>query len=361
MDAARPGILFINSSPVFGGTERWTVLAACELARRGYPVWLGYRYNHMARIAQRSGLKTVRLPLLNDADLLSVTKIARFVQKERVGFVIPTRVKEYWLGALGARAGGAQTYIRLGLVRSIENKWKNRWLYGRLSRAIVVNARAIRVRLLETGFIPWEKIHLIYNGVEIPAHLPAYRPDPNPFRFVFVGALVERKRVDLLLRAFATLRHRHPHRPTTLSIAGEGPRRAALEQLSQQLGLAGSVSFLGHQSQIGALLSRSDALVLPSANEGVPNAALEAMAWGVPAVLTRVGGITELIQDRWNGLLVSEGHLEHLAEAMERLLTSPVLRQKIRRTAYQYVRSNHSLDKMGDALEGLLTGRATAN
>jgi glycosyltransferase involved in cell wall biosynthesis len=108
-----------------------------------------------------------------------------------------------------------------------------------------------------------------------------------------------------------------------LFIAGSGSQRAALERLAAELRVSERVTFLGARSDVPALLAAADALVLSSANEGMPNALMEAFAAGTPAVATDVGGVREIMVNGESGFVVPPGDAEALAAAMGRLMELP--------------------------------------
>ncbi len=348
----KPGIMFINSSPILGGTERWMLLTAAAMQRRGFPVTIGYRYALMKEYAEEAGLPHIHLPLKNDADIFSVFRIALHARKNHFSVVIPTKVKEYWLGTLGAKLAGMKSLIFLGIVRSIQNKWKNRKLYGKWADAILVNAESIRKTLLESAFIPPAKILFLPNGISIPERLPEFRPAPRPFRFIYVGSLIPRKNVTLLLKCFKKLKDELPEIPLELEYLGDGPERPALERMCQKFGLNGSVKLRGHQKEVEPFLLEADACVLLSQNEGFPNTVVEAMAYGVPVLATRVAGLGEVLTDMENVLLVNPDTDERaIVEKMKTLVFQPEMRARLREKAFLIVKEKFSLEKMTDILE----------
>jgi glycosyltransferase involved in cell wall biosynthesis len=185
--------------------------------------------------------------------------------------------------------------------------------------------------LVGRGFPP-EKLHVHYNGIEAPHPLPDL-PAPGGRRLLFVGRLVAKKGVDVLLEAFARLQGSHPD--LGLDIAGDGPLRMALEATARDRRLA--VQFLGWQSEaeVAAAMARSLALVVPSKTapsgdqEGVPTVIIEAMLRGLPVVGSHHSGIPEAIADGESGLLVAEDDAPALAGALARLADDTILWQRL--------------------------------
>ncbi|HVT59824.1 MAG TPA: glycosyltransferase family 4 protein [Thermoanaerobaculia bacterium] len=148
---------------------------------------------------------------------------------------------------------------------------------------------------------------------------------------LLVGRLRIRKGVEVLLAALAELRQRLlAERPRAwaavrLQIAGDGEHRAALERTTAELGLGGTVAFLGRQAApaVRGLLQGAAALVVPSIYEGMPLVVLEAMEAALPVVASRVAGIPEVVEDGTTGWLVPPEDPRRLAAALAELLAEP--------------------------------------
>jgi N-acetyl-alpha-D-glucosaminyl L-malate synthase BshA len=121
--------------------------------------------------------------------------------------------------------------------------------------------------------------------------------------------------------------------PSRLLLIGDGPDRSAAERLALQHGIQDRIHFLGKQDNVNELLPLADLMLLPSEMESFGLAALEAMACGVPAIATRVGGVPELIDDGVNGRLLEVADVEGMAQAAIALLTDEPARQRIAEAA----------------------------
>jgi len=163
-------------------------------------------------------------------------------------------------------------------------------------------------------------IDVIGNGVDTSFFTPgAARPE---FTILFVGRLVERKGLIYLLRAFRALCERdHGCR---LVIAGDGPDRRRLQEFCSQAGIGGRVSFLGvvPTSDLRAVYQDASLFVMPAIQEGMSNAVLEAMASGLPVVMTATGGSDAI---RGNGTIVASRDEASLRVAIARYLENPGL------------------------------------
>jgi glycosyltransferase involved in cell wall biosynthesis len=161
---------------------------------------------------------------------------------------------------------------------------------------------------------------VVPNTVDTSVFEPPAQPRGGTGRLLCVGALAEKKGHVHLLEALALVRR---ERDVTLEIVGDGELREELERLTKELGLGGVVRFHGALSreEVAELMRACDLFVLPSLFENLPVVLIEAMASGLPAVATRVGGVPELV-DGQAGLLVPPEDPEALARAIAEALES---------------------------------------
>jgi glycosyltransferase involved in cell wall biosynthesis len=174
---------------------------------------------------------------------------------------------------------------------------------------------------------PAERTLTHYNGVDLD-DFPAGPGGPDTI--LFVGRLVEKKGVEILLRAFASVRRVRPG--ASLVIIGEGPLRSRLERLAGE-----SVRFLGSlpPADVSAWMRRSTMLAAPSVTardgdaEGLPTVIVEAAASALPVVGTDHSGIPEAIVEGETGFIVPERDAEVLAVRIETILSTPDLRGRM--------------------------------
>lgn len=142
----------------------------------------------------------------------------------------------------------------------------------------------------------------------------------DPPTLLYAGRLAPQKQLDVLINAFATVAA--ADEAVQLRLVGDGPERAALTALVQELGLSDRVSFLGQiePESVVAELDRSTMVVMSSAFEGLPMFLLEAARHGRPVVSTNAGGVAEVVQHRYNGVVVEPGDTAGLATGIRELL-----------------------------------------
>lgn len=219
------------------------------------------------------------------------------------------------------------------------NVWSRlrRWTYPNAS-GIVVQTESVREQIAE--FAGRAPIHVIPNAVDAPSQKAIERAaivkSATKPHVVAMGRLVPQKGFDLLIAVFARIAGDHPS--WSLRILGEGPERSRLEKQICEAKLAGRVTLCGWTPQPESALIGSDIFVLSSRYEGFPNALLEAMACGLPAIAFDCeSGPREIIRPEIDGLLVPVEDVAALAQAMSRLMGDAALRAKFAANASEVV------------------------
>lgn len=204
------------------------------------------------------------------------------------------------------------------------------------------------------------KALVVSNGIELSKFNPNLDHEQFDTEFglrdedkkiLYVGRLMEEKGLDVLLNAYGIVNAKIPN--TNLIIVGKGHLRGNLEDLANKLSLK-NVVFTGFVSDslLKQAYSSSDLFVLPSYAEIQPLVLLEALAMGLPAIGTKVGGVPEMIVDGRNGYLLQPGDHEGLAEKIMTILNNDALREEFANNSLQIARS-HDIEKSADKLERL--------
>lgn len=222
-------------------------------------------------------------------------------------------------------------------------------LAARWCRTIVAITEFERGTGLALGVGRSEQYVVVPNGVD--TDLFAAEPDPDHGRILFVGRLAPQKRPALALRSLAELERRAPGL-ARLEIAGDGELRDELQSLARELGIEDRVSFLGVRSDVPDLLARAHCLLLTSGYEVCPTAVLEAMAAGVPVVVTPSGGIDELVRHGETGLITRDDP-EQVAGALHELLRDPERAAALGAEGRRTARSSYRRDLPAQRLHAL--------
>lgn len=342
-------ILFMNSARTWGGTEKWTRMAAEALAKAGHRTMLVYRREV---VGEHFTIPRFRLPCLSHLDLYTLYRLVQLIRKEKVDVVIPTKRKDYMVAGLAARVARVPAIVRLGADRRLRWPWQ-RLMYATLPSGLIVNAEKIKETLLATGWFGHEQIRVIYNGLdtrEIEQKKEAPAEKPWPFTIAALGRITKNKGFDYLIRSFARFLERTPQADAGLLIMGEGADQPAFESLARELGIAERVRFTGFLPNPYPLLQQSDCFAMTSTNEGLSNALLEAMYLRCAPISTYAGGVREVITDTENGFLVEYGDEQALAERIEQLYTDPTRRHAMAQAARATVERQFSIPAMTQAI-----------
>jgi L-malate glycosyltransferase len=324
--------------------QRFKVHVAC-LHKRG--AWL-------PRVVERAA-SVVEFPIQGFARAATAAQMlsfARWCRRERIAVVQTCDLYSNIFGLPGAAL--ARVPVRIGSRRELNpdkspGQIRLQQLAYRAATKVVANSQAARQMLVAEGFATGS-IAVIPNGVD-----PIFFGSPErvgPVRTVItVANLRSEKSHETLFAAAASLLRSHPS--LRFQIVGDGVRRGELEQLAATLGLSAHVEFLGHREDVPALLAAADVFVLPSRSEAFPNAAIEAMAAGIPVVACAVGGLLDLIQDGKTGLLVPPGDSNALAAALGALVEDPPRAHAIGTAGRRLVQQRYSFDRMVGSFDDL--------
>jgi glycosyltransferase involved in cell wall biosynthesis len=180
---------------------------------------------------------------------------------------------------------------------------------------------------------PGVAISLVANGVDLTAFSPAQIPEAGTLRLICVARLIERKGQRQLIEAVRRLLAEGIS--VSLDLVGDGDADAAYRALAHEAGVAQAVRFVGYvaREQIAAHYAAAHVFVLPSYNEGMSVATLEAMAAGLPLVVTRTGGTADLVSEEINGLTFDWADVERLTAHLRRLATERGLARRMGMTS----------------------------
>jgi colanic acid/amylovoran biosynthesis glycosyltransferase len=246
------------------------------------------------------------------------------------------------------------TLLFSGSISNIHFVLREKTLIKRASKIIAVS-KFLERKLLERGY-PFEKIIQHYIGVDTKRFSPISTDHNNRF-ILCVGRLVEKKGIDILIKAFSMIMDKHPD--VTLIQIGSGPLETMLHKLAVDLGVAHRVSFLGAKPSeiVRSLMQQCEVFCLPSRTAKDGNSETlgivfnEASACGKPVVSTLHGGIPEAVLNGETGLLVEENDHKALAEKLDFLLSNPDAAKKMGRRGREFVCDVFDLHKQTQKLE----------
>jgi glycosyltransferase involved in cell wall biosynthesis len=356
-------IVHTESSLGWGGQEIRILSESQGLAKRGHQVRL--LCPPEARIfseAPNWGLQPEPVPIARK----SFTGFSSLKSKFKDGCdVVSTHSStDSWLSALALRSlGRPYPMVRTRHISApVPRNPLSNWLYKKATARIVTAGEALKRELVERNGIPAERIDSVPTGID-------------PERFRPGDRLAARKRLGLpaekkLIGIVATLRSWKGHRfllealpeDAGLVIVGDGPQRPMLDAQVKKLGIGYKILFAGNQPDVVPWLQSFDVFALPSyANEGVPQALIQAMLAGLPVVTTNVGSMAELAIDGRTALVVEPQNVQALAAALKELLTNKNLSQALGANARQHCAERFSYERMLDRMESIYREAAGAH
>ncbi len=310
-------------------------------------VWCTQAGGQVADDLRRDGFPVEVLGLQGIRNLFHVAELRRKMQQVQVD-VVHTHA---WGGGLIGRfaARSAKVPVVFGHVHGIYNYVSRLHLkidatLVKWSTGSICCSQAARHFMLSHESVPPEKLVVVYNGIDLSPFKPLAageraelrakaRVKPGDIVIGSVGHLETHKGHEFLVQAFRRVLETQPH--ARLLLVGDGRKRARLEALANELGVMHRTTFAGVRRDVPLLLALMDLFVLPSLNEALGLALIEAMASGVPVVASDVGGIPEVVKHRQTGLLAEPGSASALADAILEMISAPASAQRMRQTALQ--------------------------
>jgi glycosyltransferase involved in cell wall biosynthesis len=364
-------VLHLITRLIVGGAQENTLLTVAHLDRRRYEVTLasgptvGSEGSLEGRIAQ--DVPFVRIPHLVRnpdpvRDLLALRQLTTLMRSGGYQIVHTHTTKAGMLGRLAACLARVPIVVHtphghafhgyLNRPGSIGLQWIERLLALWTDR-IVCLTEAEREDHLRLGIGPPSRFEVIHSGVHLERFgrpsvgdwetrrmlgLPAHGPLVG-----CVARLAPVKGVQHLLEAIPRITAAVPG--SAVVFVGDGPLRPEMERRAQTLGLGAAAVFLGLRDDVPEIMAAFDVVALPSINEGMGRAAVEAMAAGKPVVGSRVSGIQNVIEHGVSGLLVPPADPGAIADAVVRVLQEPALRRTLTGNAMRTLHA-YSVDAM---------------
>ena len=328
-------IVHSESSLGWGGQEIRILAESQGLIRRGHSVTLVCP--PQARIhaeAPNWGVPAVALPIDRKRPR-GLRALMAWFRANRCDVACTHSSTDSWLVALALFAlGRPNRLVRMRHISApVPRGPLSRWLYMRAAGRVVTTGEALRRALVEVNGFDAARIESVPTGIDAGRFRPGERKAmrarfglPQDKTLVGIVATLRSWKGHLYLLEAMT---RLPAR-VELVIVGDGPMREVLEQSIARLGLKGRVRTQGQQADVLPWLRALDIFALPSyANEGVPQALVQAMLVELPCVTTPVGGIPELAEHERTALLVAPRDPVALAAAIERLADNEGLRREL--------------------------------
>jgi len=338
-----------------GGAEKLVLDIARKIAALGHPCAICVLWGDAGLLEDRpvGNIEVIRLRRKIKWNPFLVWTLYRVLKQMMPDIVHTHLIHATLLGRLAARWADVPVIVttehntsnwqkKYGFLHRVY-RWTARW-----NTKIFAVSDAVMERMVRTGRIGEKCIQVLYNGIDVrafeePQQRMGKRSKQTSSPAVgTVGRLDPRKGHRYLLEASVDIIRQYPE--ASILIIGDGKMESSLKQVARSLCLSErNIRFLGVQKNTSEVLQNMDVFVLPSIEEGLGIAILEAMAAGVPVVATSVGGIPEIVTHGETGLLVEPKNPKMLADAVLDLLAHPDKADRFRQNAKRMVMNKYDI------------------
>ncbi len=360
MKSHEMNILFVHSigKKKFGGGEKWLISAASGLRDTGHRVFVGGKKDsRLLKAARLNGLETAEFNILSDMSIYYVFRIAAFLRANKIDVLI-TKSRDLAVAGIAARLGSNPlVLVRHGL--PLRNSFrKHSFLLRKFADGVITNTSSIRDLYELNGWVKKDFTKVIYNGTLATNNVPSYNYSekfPGKRIILTVGRLAMQKGYFYLIDAISLLGSQH--NDLMFVVLGDGRLRNKLLSYARKKGVADRIHFEGFVENVVPYLKSCELFVLPSLYEGMSNAAMEAMSYGKPVILTNVNGARELVPDQDKGILIPPANAAAIAEAVIKLKNDPELRERLGREAARHVKEKFPVREMIDNIQMYINER----
>lgn len=352
-------ILHSESSKGWGGQENRTLNELIGMRNLGHE--LAVVCQPGARLVERAreiGIPVYEVPMRGAADFPAILKLRHLMREGGFDVVNTHSGRDTQLAGMAARSLGGRR-PRVVRTRHLALPITSRFTYSILPDHVVTVSRFVGEYLASAG-VPREKITAVPTGIDFSRYQAApeggtLRTELNmPAEAVLIGTVAIlrfKKGHGELLEAIPSVLERHPE--AHFVFAGDGPMQADIQKRIAEAGLEGRVHLLGLRRDVVNVLQSLDLFVLPTHQEALGTAFIEAAAMGLPAIGTRVDGVPEVVAEGKTGLLVPAGDSASLARAIVSLLDDPDWRRAMGIAARRWVEEQFSREAMASGMDAL--------
>lgn len=338
---------FFNSTPGWGGGEKWHLDSATALAREGFPVTLfAQKRGALYQRAKENNLNSVPIKI-NNWSILRIDKIwklKKLFAQEKLDTIILNLPADLKAAGVAAKWAGIRRIIyRRGSAIAIKANPINKWLFRFVVTDILANSNATKKTINQKApLFPEEKITVIPNGLDDTAFAPPANKLHTPIRIGHLGRFVYQKNQLFLIEVAQELKKQGLD--VHWYLGGEGPLLEEVRKAARLRDLP-NISFLGFIDDSKAFFQTVDIVVLPSYWEGFGYVIAEAMAVGKPVVAFDISSNPELIKDGVNGRLTEPQNLEAFTHAIKELINHSDKIKVMGKKGYEQMQNNFTFTK----------------
>lgn len=356
-------LLLINTIPLWGGGEKWTLEVALEFRRRFHVVSvIAAEEGELFEVVRKLGFWSLGVPLSRWKRYGAVPELREKFEEHPPDLIITNCGRDVRLAnRIRGDSNDIPLIFRRGLDRPMANHLVHHKAMERVQH-IITNSKATKETVMDS--FPWfdeECIRVIYNPVRIGEFLVFGRRDIRGELGIgadwlvvgMISRLTKQKGHEVLFKAFPEILRKRPD--ARALIVGDGELKEELVKLAEELEIADSVSFIGHVSEVQPYYEASDIIAVPSLYEGFCFTAVEAQILGLPVVASNASSLPEVIRDGETGILVPVNKPQVLAGKILELAADPELREKLGTAGGAFARERFDAVRIFDEMETFFT------
>lgn len=359
-------ILHTESSLGWGGQELRVLDESSGMVSRGHEVTIAAASgSRILEAARNRGLPVCELPLARKS-IEGVLAMRRTLLERGPTVVNCHSSTDSWTCALAsALMVSPPPLVRTRHISApIPGNLASRWLYRRATARVVTTGESLRMQVIRETGLDGERVDSVPTGIDLDRFSPGDKTlarrelglPAEGFLVGIVATLRSWKGHRYLVDAIATIEDAD----LRLIVVGGGPGLDNLKEQVRSLSIGDRVVLAGEQSDVVPWMRAMDVFVLPSyANEGVPQAIMQAMSCGIPVITTAAGAIPEIVQDDVTGLVVPIRDAGAIANAINRLRQDPQRQSRLSEAGLRSARARFSSAVMLDRMEAIFTKAAS--
>lgn len=353
-------IFFMNGAglAVWGGCEKWMLRLGLELRERSHSIFYGGRKDSLfLKTCEKEHFPTLNLKINSDLNPFLIRELATFFREHHIDLIVNERNKDIRITGIASKFNGNKVLVARTGLPSIKNNFRYQLIFPKIIDGIIVTTQSIKQKYLSYSWLEDESIRVIHEGV-LPIAPPVFDscqlkkqfnlPEGKKILGIF-GKLSAKKQHRVFLEVAANLLKTHSD--IVFLIVGDGPEHEKLQQFAQKLGILEQIYMIGFQEDLFPLYRICDLVLLTSQEEGIPRTIMESMLMEKPVVAFDVGGVSELIQEDKNGVLIPPNDIYIMTKKVEHLLEDQPRIEQMGKVARKYILENCSLKKMVDNTE----------
>ena len=341
-------VIHINTAHTWSGGEVQTYYLIQGLIKKSVEnVVIAQPNSVLAQKAKVDNLNYIELSMKGEMDFLASLKLRKLLKQIKPDIIHAHTAHAHTLVLL---AGKPAKMISTRRMDYSVSRLSAIFKYNRADKVVAIS-NFVKEVLVQAG-VNKNKLAVIYDAVDVceivqqAENMESFDFKEDDLLIGTVAALIERKGHKYIFEAMLKIKNQFPK--AKLLVIGQGPLEQNLKELAASLGLAKEVIFLGFQENVPAILKRLDLFVLYPLMEGLGVASLEAGACSLPAIVSKVGGLQEVVEDGQTGFSIPPKNPQALADKINYLLSNPAQRVDMGKKAKQRVQDIFSAEKMVD-------------